>query len=274
MAKKKQSLIKQCVVCRTKRTLKDFIKHPTTEDGYDVVCNSCRKKIAKDFNGLKKYLEISGRSFSPEIWGMVLEIVENKYKDNLKDIEEDKRFSFIEEKAIALYFSKINLKGIHDDAKISGNGDIDFNYFNTNGENIDELKRKWGEDFTPQELLSLENYVNELNSYYTIESPVHKNLIKMAAMNAVLAERALREGRIQDYSKLQSAYSSILTDSKLKPNQRSAVEDGALATVSQWVEKIEAEDGFIPQYITEKPDVVDKTIELFIEKMKQNLGIG
>jgi hypothetical protein len=138
----------------------------------------------------------------------------------------------------------------------------------------DDLLATWGSGFEDFEYQQLQNYYDDLLSYYEIENPVHKNLIKLAAMNAVLAEKALRENRTGDYAKLQSAYSSILSDSRLKPSQKNAADGGSLATVGQWVEKIELVDGIIPRFEIIDPDKIDKAIDLFIGKMKENLNIS
>ena len=137
-----------------------------------------------------------------------------------------------------------------------------------------KLVDKWGSNFDYVEYRQLEEYFSDLSAYFEIEDPVQKNLIKMAVMNAVLAEKALREGRLEDYKKLQTTYSSILSDSRLKPSQKSSADGSGLATVGQWVEKLELIDGKIPKYEITDPDKIDKAIELYIEKMKENLNIS
>jgi hypothetical protein len=139
-------------------------------------------------------------------------------------------------------------------------------------EQLQEWMEQWGEGFSNNEYRQLNRYYVDLMGYFTVEDPVHKNLIKLAAINALMAEKALREGRTDEYSKLQKSYSSILGDSKLKPSQENAADGTSLATVGQWVEKIELIDGKIPPYEIDEPDKIDKTIEYFLDKMKENLS--
>jgi hypothetical protein len=183
---------------------------------------------------------------------------------------------------IKLYFGKMSLTGMEgqkltadgrikassNDVKLKSSQAVGF----IEGEQIQEWMEQWGEGFSPIEYKQLNKYYIELMGYYLVEDPVHKNLIKLAAMNSLLLEKALREGRTDESSKLQKSYSSILGDSKLKPSQENAADGTSLATVGQWVEKIELIDGKIPPYEIDEPDKIDKSIEYFLDKMKENLS--
>ena len=180
-----------------------------------------------------------------------------------KNVDKNKYDDALLKSAINYYFSKMNLDGFGRNIGSSKN----------NKDISKKLVDKWGSNYDYSEYQQLENYFDELSGYFEIEDPVQKNLIKLAVMTSVSAEKALSEKKFEDYKKLQSIYSSILSDSRLKPSQKTSADSIGLATVGQWVEKIELIEGRIPAYEIRDLDKIDKTIELYIEKMKENLNI-
>ena len=231
---------------------------------------------------MKRYCHENNRGYSEDLFRRCLTQAEDKIKKkySCKSIgEHEDEFN---KASISFYFAKMGLWGFEgnkitadgslkkskDDTKLKSSQAIGF----VADEQLQEWMEQWGEGFSPNEYRQLNKYYIELLGYYLVEDPVHRNLIKLAAMNSLLLEKALREGRTDESSKLQKSYSSILGDSKLKPSQENAADGTSLATVGQWVEKIELIDGKIPPYEIDEPDKIDKTIEYFLDKMKENLS--
>lgn len=261
-------LTQKCSNCGQDKILEgNYIKNINNKTGYDLWCSKCRKKLVIDEQSLKEYCRENNRGYSQDLFKQVLKLAEDKLNKKNK-IEKINNFDeLLIKSAINLYFSKMNLIG-NEGQKIKDKNKSKYNIKVT-----EQQLTQWGDGFEPFEYQQLENYYTDLLGYFEIENPVHKNLVKLGAMNAVLAEKALREGRIAEYHKLQQAYSSILGDSRLKPSQKNAADGTALATVCQWVEKVELIDGKIPQFEITEPDKIDQEIELYINKMKENLNI-
>jgi hypothetical protein len=264
------SLTLKCTYCNSTKPVDKFAKNVNNskdQSGYDYWCTECRKKYVTDEQSLIEYCKENNRGYSQELFKQVLKLCEDKLQKKNR-VEKIKNYDeLLIQNSINLYFSKMNLGG-NEGSRVGNKKET------KNIDISDSLLATWGSGFEDFEYQQLQNYYDDLLSYYEIENPVHKNLIKLAAMNAVLAEKALRENRTGDYAKLQSAYSSILSDSRLKPSQKNAADGGSLATVGQWVEKIELIDGIIPRFEITDPDKIDKAIDLFISKMKENLNIS
>jgi ribosomal protein L37AE/L43A len=263
------NLTLKCTNCNGIKPVNNFAKNTNNgkeQQEHDYWCTDCRKKMVVDEQSLIEYCRENNRGYSQELFKQTLKMSEDKLKKKNKVEKINNYDELLIKNAINLYFSKMNLIG-NEGRKI-----IDKK--NNNIKVSKDLISNWGEGFEDFEYQQLQNYYNDLLGYYEIENPVHKNLIKLGAMNAVLAEKALRENRTADYAKLQSAYSSILSDSRLKPSQKNAADGSGLATVGQWVEKLEMIDGKIPQHEIVDPDKIDKAIEYFISKMKENLNIS
>lgn len=120
---------------------------------------------------------------------------------------------------------------------------------------------KWGSNYSETELYQLETFYNSMITANSINTPQHKEQLKLLCKLNLEQNKALDEGKINDFKNLNTQYNKILENSGFRPIDKvSGGESIGIRTFSQIWEEIE-KDGFIEPYpYEEKQDIIDKTI--------------
>lgn len=256
---------KECIKCGNQKLLSEFIKGLDI-DGKCFVCDKCRKSMSRSLNGLKKYLTLSKRNFSPSLWNLCMNKTEEKYKEKLKTMEQEDAEKLLTEKSISLYFSKMNLQGSFDDREIEEiEEDIDNRPIPKN------LIFKWGkiDKYSFLDYQRLEDFEKDMIKDFRIETASHKDYLKKICKISLQMDKALDINNISDFDKLSKQYDALMKSAKFTAVQRSAADDsGGLNTFSDFFRLIE-EEGFIPVYPKENRDIVDKTISYMEDYLKK-----
>lgn len=123
-----------------------------------------------------------------------------------------------------------------------------------------DILLKWG-NYSESDLYQLENFYQSMTTANDITTPQHKESLKLLCKLNLEQNKALDEGRINDFKNLNTQYNKTLQDSGFRPiDRKSGGESAGVRTFSQIWEEIER-DGFIEPYPhQEKQDIVDKTI--------------
>jgi len=132
----------------------------------------------------------------------------------------------------------------------------------------------WGSGYTKEQYRKLQNFKEEMESSYEIETASHKDYLKKICIVSLKMEDALAKDDIGNFKKLSDAYDSLMHSAKFTAVQRSAADrTGGLNTFGEFFEFIEKE-GFIPKYHVDEPqDIVDETIQNLM-KYTKNLVLG
>lgn len=143
--------------------------------------------------------------------------------------------------------------------------------------NMDEIEVtqdmivKWGDGYSNFELRQLEGFYREMLDANDIKTPQHRSQLILFCKVNLEQNKALSEGRTNDFKNLNMQFNKILADSGFRPiDSKSGGESVGIRTFSQVWEEIER-DGFIkPASIKENQDIVDSTI-MYIENNTRRL---
>lgn len=137
-----------------------------------------------------------------------------------------------------------------------------------------EALARWGNSYSKEQIIKLENFCNDMKGSYKVETASHKDYLFKIARTSLKMDEALDKDDVAEFEKLSRVYDSLMKSAKFTAVQRSAVDDaGGFATISEFVDALER-DGFIPPYpIEENMDIVENTIA-DMKQYTKNLVLG
>lgn len=122
-----------------------------------------------------------------------------------------------------------------------------------------ELRLKWGDMYTQEELMRLERFYAEMHSSYDITTASHEDYLKQICKVSLRMNSMIDNGMYDEYNKLSNTYDKMMKSAKFTASQEK-VEDRFIDSISEMV-KICEQKGFIPQYHKKEPqDIVDVTL--------------
>jgi hypothetical protein len=132
-------------------------------------------------------------------------------------------------------------------------------------EEINQLKLDWGEDYTEDQYLNLEQLFVDMKQAYIIQDPIAIQNAKMICKMTVKMNKFLDIDDVESASKLSRQLDLFIKTANLAPVQQ---KDRAQTTfaISQLAFLVEREGGFIPDF--EWEGETDK-IDMFLQDMKE-----
>jgi hypothetical protein len=120
---------------------------------------------------------------------------------------------------------------------------------------------RWGSGYSENDLFQLESFYRAMHDANDITTPQHIESLKLICKLNIEQNKALNDGRVNDFKNLNMQYNKVSETSGLRPiDKKSGGESAGLRTFSQIWEEVER-DGFIEPYAyEEKQDIIDKTI--------------
>ena len=129
------------------------------------------------------------------------------------------------------------------------------------------LQQKWGESYTPEELVKLETFYGEMHGSYDITTASHEDYLKQICKISMRMHSLIEAGMYDEYKKLSDIYDRMMKSAKFTASQE-RVEDRYVDSISEMV-RICEEKGFIPVYHVDEPqDIVDVTLRDFENYVK------
>lgn len=275
-----ENLTKRCKQCGLSKPKAKFSKNSEQNDGIDVFCNDCRKKLVIDEESLKTYCYESGRGWNQNLFKEALIACEDRLKKQNKDKSIDNFDELLLKKTINYYFSKMNLPQNIDgskQAKITKSTSklstkkkpkSDFNI-------TEEVLMRWGYGLEIDAYEYMENIYQSFIGVYSSDTPVQRMIYEDIAKTRYEAEKARKGGNVTLYEKLVKIVSTLMNDGNIKPVQATAADNEGLGTWGQWVKKIEEEEP-IPKPSKEFLDVdgISKYInKWFVNHFSRILGV-
>lgn len=127
-------------------------------------------------------------------------------------------------------------------------------------EEIDQLKRDWGEDYTEDQYYALEQFFNDMREAYVIQDPIAVSNARMIAKMTIKMNRFLDIDDVESASKLSRQLDLFIKSANLAPVQQKDRQQTTFA-ISQLAFLVEREGGFIPEYYTDEPgDKIDQIL--------------
>lgn len=132
-------------------------------------------------------------------------------------------------------------------------------------EEINELKKTWGPDYTEEEYYSMENFFSEMKQAYVINDPIALSNAMMICKMRAKVNKFLDIDDVESMSKTSRQLDVFIRSSNLAPQQQKD-RSSSTFSISQLAFLIEKEGGFIPKYYQEKPE--DEIDNLLLEMQK------
>lgn len=132
--------------------------------------------------------------------------------------------------------------------------------YNLTQKEIDDLKQMWGEDYTEDQYLQLEQFLNDMREAYIIQDPIAVSNAKMIAKMTIKLNKYLDIDDVESASKLSRQLDTFIKSANLAPVQQKDRQQTTFA-ISQLSFLVEREGGFIPEfYIGDPNDKIDQIL--------------
>ena len=127
-------------------------------------------------------------------------------------------------------------------------------------EEIDRLKLEWGEDYTEDQFLQLEQLFNDMKEAYVIQDPIAISNAKMICKMTSKMNKFLDIDDVESVSKISRQLDLFIKSANLAPVQQKDRQQTTFA-ISQLAFLVEREGGFIPEYYIGEPnDKIDQIL--------------
>jgi hypothetical protein len=228
----------KCIGCgHDKLIKKDYYKSydKTNTLGIIPYCKDCLRDMSINKNGdidivkLKAMLKKIDRPFLVDYWEKSIESKGDTFGIFFKNLSLKQNRELTWKDSI---FNRSN------NMIINNNEDIIYNEENDE-DKIKELKKIWGQGYEVNEYESLQNFYDEFVAEYESDSPAQRLNFKNAAKTQFQADKALANGKINEYNQLMKTLSSILGDSNVKPVQATGAEANDQITFGTLLKKYE-----------------------------------
>lgn len=132
--------------------------------------------------------------------------------------------------------------------------------YNLTQEEINELKLTWGDDYTEDQYLQLEQLFTDMRTAYVIHDPIAISNAKMISKMTVKMNKFLDIDDVESASKMSRQLDLFIKTANLAPVQQKDRQQTTFA-ISQMAFLVEREGGFIPTFYMEKPnDKIDQLL--------------
>lgn len=132
-------------------------------------------------------------------------------------------------------------------------------------EEIAQLKITWGDDYSEEQYLQLEQQFSDMKAAYIIQDPIALSNAKMICKMTVKINKFLDIDDVESTAKLSRQLDVFIKTANLAPVQQKDRQQTTFA-ISQLAFLVEREGGFIPDFYTEEAE--DK-IDLVLQDMKE-----
>ena len=132
------------------------------------------------------------------------------------------------------------------------------------------LVQKWGRLYSPQELLSLENYYQEMMASFDIHDADTLNTLRLLSKTVLKMDQAMDRGDTDTYLKLSKVADMQRKSAKFTAAQNKADNINTFDSVGAVVALCEKEGDFIPRYIPDEQYPQDK-IDITLKDTQQYL---
>jgi hypothetical protein len=139
-----------------------------------------------------------------------------------------------------------------------------------NQKKIDDLKRKWGSNYSEEELFYLEDLYKGLLATQNVNGALQVDQAQKICKLSLEIDSRIRAGD-KDVDKFLSSYDKLVKTAEFTPkNTKNAIDFDSFAEVGMWLEKRGRQNKF---YDNTTRDIIDETIKT-IENYNQRLYIN
>ena len=257
-------LLKECDKCHQNKGKESFIevKSPFFSDGVLPICANCIEKMmlinAGDFNFYDKLCQWADIPFLVEEWS--------------------KLYQFNAEKTFEIY-AKMYKKGQYENAdwrevnkkyqELAKQGKLHNEIPELQEEEYQKLRRDWGENYTTQELIALENLFQGILNTQNISNKLQSTDVRRICKISLIIDDKIREG--VDFKDDLANYEKLVKIAALSPKDvKNANDFNSVGELFAYLEKKGWENKF---YDGTNKDIVDETmknIQLYVRNLYVN----
>ena len=257
-------LLKECDKCHQNKGKESFIevKSPFFSDGVLPICANCIEKMmfinAGDFNFYDKLCQWADIPFLVEEWS--------------------KLYQFNAEKTFEIY-AKMYKKGQYENAdwrevnkryqELAKQGKLHNKIPELQEEEYQKLRRDWGENYTTQELIALENLFQGILNTQNISNKLQSTDVRRICKISLIIDDKIREG--VDFKDDLANYEKLVKIAALSPKDvKNANDFNSVGELFAYLEKKGWENKF---YDGVSKDIVDETmknIQLYVRNLYVN----
>lgn len=257
-------LLKECDKCHQNKGKESFIevKSPFFSDGVLPICANCIEKMmlinAGDFNFYDKLCQWADIPFLVEEWS--------------------KLYQFNAEKTFEIY-AKMYKKGQYENAdwrevnkryqELAKQGKLHNEIPELQEEEYQKLRRDWGENYTTQELIALENLFQGILNTQNISNKLQSTDVRRICKISLIIDDKIREG--VDFKDDLANYEKLVKIAALSPKDvKNANDFNSVGELFAYLEKKGWENKF---YDGVSKDIVDETmknIQLYVRNLYVN----
>ena len=122
------------------------------------------------------------------------------------------------------------------------------------------LTLKWGRNYRPSEWIKMEQLYTEMMASFDIQSPSHKDTLKMLCKTSLKANQLIDIGDVEGFQKMSKVYDQLMKSGNFTAVQNKERDRDSIDSLGELVVLCE-EQGFIPRYHTDGPkDYADKVL--------------
>lgn len=257
-------LLKECDKCHQNKSSDSFIevKSPFFSDGVLPICASCIEKMMLinegDFNFYDKLCQWADIPFLTEEWS--------------------KLYQFNRERTFEIY-AKMYKKGQYENAdwrevnkkyrELAKQGALHNEIPELQEEEYQKLRRDWGENYSTQELIALENLFQGILNTQNISNKLQSTDVRRICKISLIIDDKIREG--VDFKDDLANYEKLVKIAALSPKDvKNANDFNSVGELFAYLEKKGWENKF---YDGANKDVVDETmknIQLYVRNLYVN----
>lgn len=149
---------------------------------------------------------------------------------------------------------------IDPDEKFEYDPEADINSLITKEDKV-YLVKKWGRNYTVEEMIKLEKLYHEMMESYDIRTASHIDYLLKICRVSLKIDQALEVNDIDGFQKLSKIYDVLMKSAKFTAAQNKDMSENNMDAVGVIVALCEEQNGFIPKYHSERQDVVDITLQ-------------
>jgi hypothetical protein len=249
------------IVGKTCRKCEEFFKQdmflPTRSfffpDGYLDICNNCLSKYlgaCDDLHKADKFCQYGDFPFDPSEW------------INLQRTEQYGTFKKYCERLWAREYETINWKDTQEKWQAimkEDNSDEKIGLFNA--QHVNDLRKKWGEEFTDEQVLRFEQLYNDIEKTQSIVTAIQKDNARKMCMLSYRIEKALwdEDKNGSDVKSLISAYDQLAKAADFTP--KTAKNVGDFESIGELCAFLEKKGQKFEFYDWKPKDDIDKVMQ-------------
>lgn len=104
-----------------------------------------------------------------------------------------------------------------------------------------EIIKRWGRNFSDEDYFFLEATYNDFTTVYDARTPAQKLIFRQIAKSLLQSEKALKEGNIAGFEKMNTLVSKLMGDNNIKPIQEANLAEDDSQGWGVWVNRVETE---------------------------------